>query len=184
MVTQVRENRDDVHWVMQDSLVIPGTRVRAPYTNRFYEKLANMYDLITVTPPRLREKSANTDMSSHVLKIARTFRKGDVIGLYPETKNSVTIRKGHYLAGELANFLAKMRSDAKVVPIGLFSEGEVLTANIGKPFPVLQILNFDPEVVEAKSQEEVKKKFEKLATFILMRRINPLVPQEYRNSNF
>lgn len=173
-VSQKREDGREAFWIKQNSLHIPGTNVEVPFSRHANKLISQVYPIILVEDPFCRGGNKNGHETAGVLNILKIFRKGGMIGLYPEARVSTTLRRGHPKAGSLLRKLARLRPDAMVCPVGEWtsSKDSVLHLNIGEPFAATEVSKVAGIAGETEENQA--------AADYLMDKIKPLVPESLR----
>ena len=172
--SQKREDGQEVYWIKQNSLHIPGTNVEVPFSRQANKVISKVYPIILVEDPFDRAGKNGNAKITGLLEIFRVIKSGGMIGLYPEAIVSTVLRKGHPKAGFIAQGLARRRPDAMICPVGEWTtrKGSVLHLNIGVPFTAAEVLEV-AEVVEKTERDQVVADY-------LMDKIKPLVPESLR----
>ncbi|MBI4037838.1 hypothetical protein HY382_02225 [Candidatus Curtissbacteria bacterium] len=169
---QAREEERDLRIIMQNGMLFPHIPFRIPHTKRYAEMIGDMYDFILVTPFRQIESGKESSPISEVKKIIKAFRDDQMIGLYPEARESKQFRPGHPSAGAVAWSLSQTREDALVLPVGVHAnKKDVLSLRVGKPYPISEIA-----WAVSRTDSRLKERTYGRISQYMMEKIEPLVP--------
>lgn len=123
----------DTRWIFQDALEMKiagvGLKTEVPIFSQMQRLFVDTYKLVAI-PTAFRRK-AN---SAAIFRMIKDFAKGDILGLAPETRESIDLAPGNSDAGKLTKTLAKVRPEALVLPVRASSCREKLYLNVGKTY--------------------------------------------------
>ena len=162
------DKEKDIGWIINGNASVPLSGISLPYSSRVITKIAQSYSQHIV-----REKGS----LAGGIKIIRSLRGGEMIGLFPETDFSTNLQEGQASAGLITYALARARNDAQICPVGVYSFDHELKAEFGSSFGMEQVLKRSSPLPDDK--ETRAKVYKRLADF-LMHKINPLVYPRYR----
>jgi len=179
VVKDARLDDKDLHWIARRHTYIPGTSIPMPFSSMITAHVAKMYSGFLVEPPQAREKNKKAHTVGQIRPIAEAFKAGEAIGIYPETEESTRLKRGHYLAGLAAHGLARLNPEGMVCPVGLYSDDRNnLSVKFGKAYSISELLDKFGWILP-REETEKRKVCRKISDY-MMKKINPLVPVQYR----
>lgn len=172
VVLQGREERENLRIIMQDGMLFPYTSYRIPHTQKYAKMISKMYGHILVPPVKRIDAGKEVSSLSELKTLRGAFEQNQVIGLYPEAKESRQFRLGHPSAGAVAWSLAQIRDDALVLPVGLHSnKRDILSIKVGEPYPLVEI-----DWPLRRADIDLKRRAYGKISQYMMNKIKPLVP--------
>ena len=169
-VAKVREDSfRDIRWIINGNISVPVSGLSIPFTNKYIMMMAETYSLHAIG----RKNNPRVPF-----EIMRSFKRGDLIGIYPEGDWSTKLKEGNAIDGAIISALARKRPDGFICPVGVYSDTEDnVYSRFGGSFEMSQILELSYPMPNSKEQRDIV--HQRVADF-LMRNINPLVPRWYR----
>lgn len=130
----------DIHWVMTSAWTFPENRMRAklftPLTRVLFTRLARLYGFISMPPmpPAPEEVQERAAAVLRTVRLARAGREnGVLIGLAPEGQDYG--REMGRLPEGVGEYIALLvQAGLKVLPAGVYEEGEALVVSFGEVF--------------------------------------------------
>ena len=166
-----------MRWVMQDvlELTIPIVNMKTgrvmPTTEYILDKIIKSHNLFKVTAPFKAESNKDNQETQNVVReIAKAYDGGVPIGFYPEAQGTVVLEQGNWRSGFLTVVLARRNPKGLIIPCGQWNEGRSLYLNFSDPFSISRFVEF-----------RGREGYQEVANLI-MEKIAPLVPQQYRGA--
>ena len=169
-VARAREDASkDIRWIVNGDASVPVSGLPLPFSSRFIRKFANTYSMHVV----------GSDDRASGFKIRDSFKRGELIGLFPEQDWTKTLQEGEEASGMLLSALSNVRRDGLVCPVGVYNvdNRNNLYARFGQPFGISYIFEISRPL--PRGNVDRTRVYKRVAD-LLMRRINPLVPPWYR----
>lgn len=145
----------DIRWVIQDALEMRfgrfNTGREVPLLSQSQRKFSETYNLIQVRAAFKKGKDVS------VRKVVREFANGETLGLAPELAASTDLKRGSERAGQLVNFLAKIRPLGSVQPVYAASCGNELLLKFGEARRIRDFRCVDSQVVADRLMGEIQK---------------------------
>ena len=177
-IWEVTPEAKRLRFIVQNALLIPGTNKKVPFTDKTSSMLADLYDVLKVPPPKIREKDKKATQTELAREIVQSFKEERAVGLYPELTSSTAIQEGHPLAGLLALKYLRITKEGLILPVGVYSgKDNKLFINFGEPYSSVELAFFIPST---RNPIIVEKLYREAANF-MMSKINPLVPERLRD---